>query len=151
MLARRGPGALRRALHLQLGQALLDPIPPQGVEWQHRPARIASGIDPRHRLTASGSVVGWTFGPEDEEERGMKPSFRSCALAGFWFTAASLVALQAGAQSTAEYDRNGPYLMLGGGYSFQNFSGVGPLNVDDSPNLIFEAGWRLHVGSEPED
>lgn len=73
----------------------------------------------------------------------MKSSFRRCALAVFWFAAASLHALQAGAQSTAEYDRNGPYLMLGGGYSFENFSDLASLNVDDSPNLIFHAGWRV--------
>ena len=74
----------------------------------------------------------------------MKPHFRSRVLAVFWFAAASLHALQAGAQSTAEYDRNGPYLMLGGGYSFENFKDVGPSNNDDSPNLIFQAGWRVH-------
>jgi opacity protein-like surface antigen len=45
--------------------------------------------------------------------------------------------------AAAEFDRNGPFLMAGGGYSFENFSGVGPLNVDDSPNLIFHAGWRV--------
>ena len=88
----------------------------------------------------------------------MKPRFRSRALAGFWFAATSLVALQAGAQSAAEFDRNGPYLMAGGGYSFENFD-INPLSFDfkdddldvtfpthfdDSPNVIVHAGWRFH-------
>jgi hypothetical protein len=81
---------------------------------------------------------------EDEEEWGMKSSIRCRALAVFWFASASLYALQAGAQSTAEYDRNGPYLMLGGGYSFENFGDLSPSNVDDSPNLVVHAGWRVH-------
>ncbi len=88
----------------------------------------------------------------------MKPHFRSCALAGFWFATTSLVALQAGAQSAAEFDRNGPYLMAGGGYSFENFDidpvsfnfdndefdAVFPARSDDSPNVIVHAGWRFH-------
>ena len=74
----------------------------------------------------------------------MKPSFWSRALAGFWFAAVSLGALQAGAVGPADFGRTGPYLMLGGGYSFENFSNVGPVNIDGSPNLVFNAGWRLH-------
>lgn len=74
----------------------------------------------------------------------MRCSLRRSAVTAFWFTAAFLHALQVGAQGASEFDRNGPYLLVGGGYSFQNFSGVGPLNVDDSPNLIFDAGWRFH-------
>jgi opacity protein-like surface antigen len=88
----------------------------------------------------------------------MKSSSRSGALAGFWFAAASLVALQAGAQSTAEYDRLGPYLMLGEGYSFENFDFDSvrfdfeddlldvefPLRFDGSPNVIAHVGWRFH-------
>jgi hypothetical protein len=81
---------------------------------------------------------------EDEEERGMKSSFRRCTLAVFWFATASLHALQAGAQDTVEYDRNGPYLMVGGGYSLENFKGASSLNIDDSPNVIASAGWRIH-------
>ncbi len=88
----------------------------------------------------------------------MKPSFRSRALAGLWFATTSLVALQAGAQSAAEFDRNGPYLMAGGGYSFENFD-IDPLRFnfeddalnasfstrsDDSPHVIVHAGWRFH-------
>jgi opacity protein-like surface antigen len=74
----------------------------------------------------------------------MKPSYRSCVLAGFWFAAASSVAVQAGAQSEAEFDRNGPYLMAGGGYSFENFKDTDPLHFDDSPHVLFNAGWRFH-------
>jgi hypothetical protein len=88
----------------------------------------------------------------------MKRSSRSGALAGFWFAATSLVALQAGAQSTAEYDRLGPYLMVGMGYTFSNFDfdpvhfifddddldAEIPLRFDDSRNIIAHAGWRVH-------
>ena len=74
----------------------------------------------------------------------MNPSFRICALAGFCFAAVSVGVVQADEPSTAEYDRNGPYLMVGGGYSFENFNGVGSLDIDDSPNLIVHAGWRFH-------
>jgi hypothetical protein len=83
----------------------------------------------------------------------MKRSSRSGALAGFWFAATSLVALQAGAQSTAEYDRLGPYLMVGIGYTFENF-GFDPgketptyhveRRFDGSRNIIAHAGWRFH-------
>jgi hypothetical protein len=83
----------------------------------------------------------------------MKRSSRSGALAGFWFAATSLVALQAGAQSTAEYDRLGPYLMVGIGYTFENFD-FDPgketptyhveRRFDGSRNIIAHAGWRFH-------
>ncbi len=102
----------------------------------------------------------------------MKSSFRRRTLAVFWFAAVAVHALQGGAQaddiepdpyvdeevepepepeveaeeeeSTAKYDRNGPYLMVGGGYSFENFKGSSSLNIDDSPNVIASAGWRIH-------
>jgi opacity protein-like surface antigen len=74
----------------------------------------------------------------------MKPGYRICAVAGFWFAVASLGALQAGAQSTVEYDRTGPYLMAGAGYSFENFGDLSPVNIDDSQNFVVHAGWRFH-------
>jgi opacity protein-like surface antigen len=113
---------------------------------------------------------------DDEEERGMKPGFRICAVAGFWLAAFLLLGLPAQADEiepepepepalepepqpepkaapkavpapapeAAEYDRTGPYLMAGGGYSIENFGDVGPVSVDDSPNLVVHAGWRFH-------
>jgi hypothetical protein len=34
--------------------------------------------------------------------------------------------------------------MAGGGYSFENFGDLSPVNIDDSPNLVVHAGWRFH-------
>jgi hypothetical protein len=74
----------------------------------------------------------------------VRRSIRCPAAALLGFAVAFLPAPHVVAQGAPGFDRSGPYLLAGGGYSFQNFDGVGTLNVDDSPNFVFDAGWRFH-------